>query len=211
MVTNAAPVSQWAKPVPGRPLTFETRNVGRPADVVLSPFYMVRDNRYAVYWDCLTDGEWKDRVKDDKSEMARLRSLRAHTVDSLLIGDTPAERAHRLDGEKTTIGHYRDRTWRQAAGEGWFSYELSSNPNARLGLVITYWGSESGKREFDVIVEGRVVATQSLSRNNPGKFFDVTYPLPSDLTRGKGSLVVRFSPRNGGIAGRVFGTRLVTL
>jgi hypothetical protein len=87
---------------------------------------------------------------------------------------------------------------------------MSSRPGARLQLVVTYWGSESEKREFDIIVDGLTVATQSLSRNSPGEFFDATYLLPPDLTKGKGTLSVRFSPHRGAIAGRVFGSRLVT-
>ena len=110
----------------------------------------------------------------------------------------------------TTIGHYRGRTWRQATGTGWFSFEMNSRPHPRLQLVVTYWGSETEKREFDINVEGRTVATQHLSRNSPGKFFDVPYPLPPDLTQARGSLTVRFSPHPGAIAGRVFGIRLVT-
>jgi hypothetical protein len=210
LVTNGRPVGSWTTQAPGRPLTFETRGVGRPGDVTLTPFYMMHDRKYAVYWDCLTDREWQERENEAKSEQARLRSLQSRTVDSLLVGETVAEHAHRLEGEMTTIGGYRGRTWRQAAGEGWFSFEMNSRPGARLELVVTYWGSETEKREFDIIVDGRTVATQILSRDSPGKFFDVAYTLPSDLTRGKGNLTVRFSPHRGAIAGRLFGIRLVT-
>jgi uncharacterized protein len=209
LVTNGRPVGAWISRVPGRPLTFETHEVGRPGDVTLIPFYQIHDRKYAVYWDCITTAEWKDRESDDRAERARQRSLQARTVDSLLVGDAAAEHEHRLEGEMTTIGHYRGRTWRQAAGGGWFSFEMRSRPDARLDLVVTYWGSESEKREFDLLVDGRVVATQILSRNNPGRFFDVVYPLAPDLTGGKGNLTVRFSAHKGAIAGRVFGSRLV--
>jgi DUF1680 family protein len=209
-VTNGRPVAEWTSQIRGRALTFETRGVGRPGEITLSPFYMMHNRRYAVYWDCVTDREWRDGEKEEKSEQSRLRSLQSRTVDSLLIGETAAEHAHRLEGEMTTIGHYRGRTWRQAAGTGWFSFEMKSRPDVRLQLVVTYWGSDAEKREFDIMVDGRNVATQVLSRNNPGNFFDATYTLPPELTRGKGSLTVRFSPHRGAIAGRVFGSRLIT-
>ena len=210
LVTNGHSVGTWTHQVPGLPLTFETRGVGRPGDITLTPFYMMHDRMYGVYWDCVTEREWQEREARAKSELARLRSLQSRTVDSLLIGEPSAERAHRFEGEVTTIGHYRGRTWRQAAGTGWFSYEMNSRPDARLQLVVTYWGSETEKREFDIIVDGRTVATENLSRNSPGEFFDAAYLLPPDLTRGKGTLSIRFSPHRGAIAGRVFGSRLVT-
>ena len=39
-----------------------------------------------------------------------------------------------------------------------------------------------------------LLATQKLEQNHPGRFFDVAYPLPTDLTRGKrrtGSRLIR--------------------
>jgi hypothetical protein len=37
-------------PVPGKPLTYRTRGVGRPNDVTLSPLYSLHYQRYSVYW-----------------------------------------------------------------------------------------------------------------------------------------------------------------
>ena len=209
MVTDGRPVSSWVRPVPDRPLTFESHGVGRPADVTFLPFYTVSDRRYAIYFDCITGGEFADRQKAEKAERARTRSLQARTIDSVMAGDSDGEIAHRLAGENTTVGHYRERSWRQAASPGWFSFELASRPGSSLDLVVTYWGSDAGRRSFDVAVDGRTVASQSLDRNRPGEFFDAIYELPRDLTEGKGSLTVRFNPQKGSTAGRVFYCRLV--
>ncbi len=38
-------------PVAGKALTFQTINVGKPADVTLVPFYKLFDQRYAIYWE----------------------------------------------------------------------------------------------------------------------------------------------------------------
>jgi DUF1680 family protein len=50
-------LEKWIQPVgandqPGKdkPLTFRTVGAGRPADVTLSPFYRLFDQRYCVYW-----------------------------------------------------------------------------------------------------------------------------------------------------------------
>ena len=50
-------------------------------------------------------------------------------------------------------------------------------------LQATYWGDERS-RDFDILVDDVKVATQHLS-GQAGKFFDVDYPLPEALTRGK--------------------------
>ena len=51
LVVKDADPSTWIKPVPGKPLTFRTENVGVPTDITLVPFYKLFGQRYTVYWD----------------------------------------------------------------------------------------------------------------------------------------------------------------
>jgi hypothetical protein len=78
-----------------------------------------------------------------------------------------------------------------------------------LLLQASYWGSERS-RTFDIIVDDVKIATQKLDNDRPGKFFDVDYPLPEALTKGKSSVKVRFVPADRSSAGPVFGVRLFT-
>ena len=39
-----------------------------------------------------------------------------------------------------------------------------------MTLDVTYWGSDSGGRVFDILVNGQIIATQTLTNNNPGVF-----------------------------------------
>jgi DUF1680 family protein len=50
LVGEPAAVLAALKPVPGAPLTFQTRGIGRPHEVVLMPFYRIHHQRYAIYW-----------------------------------------------------------------------------------------------------------------------------------------------------------------
>ena len=54
-----------------------------------------------------------------------------------------------------------------------------------------------------------LLATQKLEQNHPGRFFDVAYPLPTDLTRGKRRLTVRFQARPDRWAGGLYGARML--
>jgi hypothetical protein len=75
--------------------------------------------------------------------------------------------------------------------------------------VITYWGSETGRRTFDVLVEGEKIATTSLHQDKPEEFWDKAYPLPKSLTQGRGKVTVKFQAHPGNFAGGVFGVRVV--
>jgi hypothetical protein len=46
----AQEITRRIEPVQGQPLTFRTRDLARPGDVTLVPFYQLHDERYAVYW-----------------------------------------------------------------------------------------------------------------------------------------------------------------
>ena len=54
---------------------------------------------------------------------------------------------------------------------------------------------------------------QTIERHRPGSssgsFFDVEYPVPQDLVKGKQKVTVRFQAKGGDETGSVFGIRLI--
>jgi hypothetical protein len=78
-----------------------------------------------------------------------------------------------------------------------------------LLLQASYWGGER-PRDFDLLIDNVRIATQHLGDDAPGRFFDVAYPLPEALTRGKRTVRVRVVPHDGSTAGPVFGLRIYT-
>jgi DUF1680 family protein len=201
--------SQWMKPVAAEPLTFRTTNTGRPGDVTLYPFYRMHHKRYAVYWDLLNEQQWTEREANYTKELERLRRLEAATIDFVQPGETQTEKAHNLQGERTEAGENAGRKWRHAAEGGWVSFDLKALPDGPLALVCSYWGGESGPRNFDILVDGKKIAAQSLHNDKPGEFFDVTYAIPPELTRGKNKITIRFQAQPGNFAGGFYGLRVI--
>jgi hypothetical protein len=208
-VTGGQPLEKWTKPVSEDSLAFQTRQVGRPADVSLIPFYRMHHRRYSVYWDRFTEAQWQQREAEYRAEEARQRELEARTVDLLAIGEMQPERDHNVQGEKTSAGDFGGRKWRHAVDGGWFSFEMRVLRDQPVDLILTYWGSDSGGRVFDILVDGTKIATQTLRNNRPNRFFDVVHPLPEELTRGKEKVTVRLQGHPGRIAGGLFGARTV--
>jgi DUF1680 family protein len=60
LAVKSADPSTWIKPVPGKPLTFRTENVGAPTDITLVPFYKLFGQRYTVYWDFTSESKKKE-------------------------------------------------------------------------------------------------------------------------------------------------------
>lgn len=202
--------------VNGQPLTFacdgavfRTSLNGPSHPVVFRPFFRAYDRPMVVYWDAVDEAGWSVRVQRHQARLARARELDLRTIDRVIPGDAASESAHHLQGERTGDGPLEDGRWRHAVNGGWFSWDLNVGPEAPRDLVVTFWGSDSGPRTFDILVDNVKVGEMTLRNNAPGEFFDHVLPLPDDLLSGKSTITVRFQGRPGNYAGGVFGLRIV--
>ena len=123
-------------------------------------------------------------------------------------GEMQDERDHNVEGEQTGVGEHLGRKFRHAFGGGWFSFDMAVDPAEAVDLVCTYWGSDVGDRTFDILVDGVAIATQTLSRDAPDSFFEVTYPIPDALTAGTERIKITFAAHEGHYAGGLFGVRV---
>ena len=114
----------------------------------------MHNKRYAVYWDLFTEQQWREREANYKAELERVRQLEAITVDFVQPGETRPERDHNLQGERMDTGEHSGRKWRHARDGGWVSFDLKVLPDQPVSLVCSYWGSETGPRTFDILVDG---------------------------------------------------------
>ncbi|GAA4778694.1 glycoside hydrolase family 127 protein [Stakelama sediminis] len=189
-------------------VSYRTQGIGRPADMTFTPFYGHYERRSAVYFRRFTDAGWAKAQIAYRAEQERLRDLAARSVDVMHLGEMQAERDHKLQADISYPVVYRGRNGRDARSGGYFEFTMKVRPGP-LVLEATYWGGER-KRKFHILIDGTPIATQTLEADKPGEFFDVDYPIPEKLTRGKQSVQVKFVPEPDKTAGPVFGVRIFT-
>lgn len=218
---DAGSVLSHIEPVPGRPLTFRSVGVGRPRDVSLVPYYRLHHQRLNIYWRLCSQDEWQKIAAARQSALLARQQLEPRIVDEILLGDS-SEHKHKLQG-KFVSEEFRNRVWCESTRGSDFNFELKVERDRPMRLLCTYWGEEkdqtvqlftgkmnpTGPRQFDILVDGRKIATQSLKRDKPGEFFDVEYSIPEDLTRGKSHVTVKFQAHPGATAGRLFGCAML--
>ena len=191
-------------PIAGKPMTYSATMVGlmdrKQVIIELAPFHQVHHQRYCVYWKVL-----KPEELDGYAE----RQIRLLTKIESFIGNTEAEKSRNLQGERTSSGSFSGRMWRAAEDGGWFSYRLQVATGDEQKIVCTYWGGETGNRNFDILVEEIKIATQTLHNNKPNEFFDVFHRIPKELTHGKQFITIRFQAHPGAQAGGLFNLSLV--
>jgi len=209
LLAAGRPVEEWVEPVPGQPLTFRTKGVGQPADLTLVAFYKLPPQRYSLYWDLLTPQQWKTQQEVATQREQRKRALAERTLDAVATGNDQSEKDHRFKGEKTGMGTFAGRAYRDASSGGWFSYTLKAPGDQPAKLLCTFWGSDGGARTFDILVNGATIATVKLNNDHPCEFFDAEYALPQEKLAADAPLVVTFRAQVGQMAGGVFDVRLV--
>jgi hypothetical protein len=211
LITAEQNVDGWLKPFPGKAGTFRTVNAGLKQDIDFAPFYEMPRRRYAIYWDVFTPTDWANKSAAYQAEEDSTKKLEAATIGFAQPGQMQTERDFAEKDEDSSPVQLQGRYGRQ--GNSWFSYELPVDPAGLAILVVTYSNDARGRKGgFDVLVDGTKVGEQAMERRTPEqdvRFFDVKYPLPLDLVKGKQKVTVRFQATEGnGIPG-VFGIRTV--
>lgn len=208
-VTVKENASQWIKREKQNTLSFRTASTGVPQDVLFQPFYTIQDEYYSVYWDVFTPVAWKAQQKIYEEKKRKAYELEQRTIDVLRVGEMQPERDHNLTGDRTQTGEAHTRKYRIAHNGGSFSFTLKVLPDASHTLMATYWGMDNRGRRFDILVDGDTIATEDLNRYKESRFYDISYAIPPELTKGKQYITVKFQARPGNGAGPVYGIRLV--
>ena len=196
-------------------LQFRTAGLARPADVRLVPFYDLHFRRYAVYWRLMTSAEWQEEAARREETQRHAAELDARTIDRVWVGHQDSERAHAIksnDAGVTSGPAPGYRISRRVADGGFFSYEMKVEAGAPLGVYCEYAAQADESPVFDILVDGRIVATQESFRPEEAEpSRGATYEISPELVRGKGSATVKFQARAGSSAVALFDCRMVRL
>jgi hypothetical protein len=146
IIASLQEIAERVQPVEGENLTFQTRNLVKPADITLIPFYQLHCERYSLYFPVLgTEAAWQERQIALAESAAREAELARRTIDSVQPGEQQPEIDHQMRGENTRSGRANGRGWRIAEAGGWFSFQLKTVPDAPLLLACTYWGDDTDR------------------------------------------------------------------
>jgi hypothetical protein len=188
-------------------IAYQVRDSGwEKCDLQLIPLYKIAEQPYTVYMDTYTPAAWEIKRAKYTAELEHIRKLQAASADFLRLGQMQPERDHSLTSKNSNVGRFQGKKWRDAYN-GWFEFDMKVLPDVPMDLVCTYWGAERGKRTFDILVDGKIIATQTLQRNKPGEFFDMTYQIPVELTKDKDKVRIRFAAHPKNYAGGLFDAR----
>jgi DUF1680 family protein len=195
-------------PVEGNPLTFTAPelNIVNSENIEFEPFYNIHDSRYMMYWMTLTNSQYQ-AVLDS---IAENDNLSERTIDSVATGEEQSELDHAMQSSNSNSGVHMGEFWRDARDGGYFSYNLRTNGETNLYLMVRYWGNESGNRIFNILIDDVKFKTVNISGVwNVLDFKNVEYKIPDSKIAGKDTIRVKFQAQSNGYAGGVFYIRLL--
>jgi uncharacterized protein len=199
-------------PVAGKPLTFIAPGLKliNSASLTFQPFSTIHDSRYSLYFLALSSQKYKSYLDSlAKLEVEKL-DLQKRTLDFVAPGEQQPEADHFIQKDKSNTGNNQDQFWRDASGNGFFSYQMSTNSEENLKLIVRYWGAEWGNRKFDIFIDGdKLVNEDNTGKWNQSKFKDIEYAIPNAMLKGKKSIRLKFQAIPGNTAGAVYYIRLV--
>ncbi|WP_246269525.1 beta-L-arabinofuranosidase domain-containing protein [Chitinophaga oryzae] len=205
LVTPERDAAQWVTRDPQQPLAFHTSKAGQPQELRLVPFSTVQHEHYSVYWDIFTPQEWAVQQERYAAEKKRQQEIEASTVDILRPGEMQPERDHHFTADKTNTGEDHGRKWRMADDGGAMTFTMKVDSSAANSLLCNYWGMDNRYRAFDIFIDNVKVATEDLNKYKASKFYEIVYPLPLAVTRGKQTVTVKLQAHPGNSAGPVYG------
>lgn len=198
-------------PIKDQPLHFKLNvEMENPMDVTLEPFANIHDARYMIYWLALTN----DGLKSYKDSLTAIENekiaIEKRTIDFVATGEQQPETDHAMQNEHSISGNSNNQFFREANRGGFFSYEMKTNSEADLSLLVRYWGAEWGGRKFEIYIDDEKLLTEdNTGRWNQSTFQDVEYEIPSKMVKGKEKIRVKFQSLPGNTAGAVYFIRLL--
>ena len=204
-------IAEKLVPIENEPLHFKLKvDMENRMDVTLEPFANIHDARYMIYWLALTNSglkSYKDSLTAIENEKI---AIEKRTIDFVATGEQQPETDHAMENEFSVSGNNHNQFYREANKDGFFSYEMKTDSEADVRLMVRYWGAEYGGRKFDIYIDDEKLLTEdNTGRWNQSTFHEVEYEIPSRMVEGKEKIRVKFQSLPGNTAGAVYFIRLL--
>lgn len=197
---------------PDKELVFECSSEVASTTFELIPFNRIHFNRYAIYFPLYKQMKDYQAVYDqEKKTILENEMLQANTVDHVLIQSPLSESDHKLAGVNMDWGEAYGRSWRHASNGGYFMYQMAVLPDVPQSLYMQFINTDGGARVFDVLVDGKQIATidRCQPKDIPDLFYYEVVPLPQELLSGKKSVTVKLHAKKNNTVGGLFDIRIV--
>lgn len=179
-----------------------------PKSVMLAPLFTTSQQKYTVYWDVFTPQEWKVNKNTYEEYIRYQHELDDRTIDMVGVGESQSERDHKIQTLFSYTPGYGGRLFRSARNDGFFQYEVEVDSQKENYLFLTVIGDWSPDYA-DIYVDGKILQISRKQGRVNEIYSDVTYAIPSKMTKGKERVTIRFQAKNNKDINYIYGLRIL--
>lgn len=202
------PLTEWLKPVDGKPGTFSATLADGNA-ITLSPFYALHNRRYGLYWDLFTPTQWAERQAAYAARDAQQQALANATVAYFQPGEMQPERDFSFQGDEAS-SPVRDDGQPGRRGGTWWSLESPIDPAQANAVLLTVRLPGDAKPEFTLNFNDVAVGGAPATQLDPSTgLTEVVFRLPVEITQGKSRGVLKLQAADGKSLPAIYGVRTV--
>jgi hypothetical protein len=179
----------------------------------LMPFYLIHHQRYMCYWYQQTAENYAQ--SDMAKSEAAMEALQQRTIDFVAPGEQQSEAGHEYNySSDSHAGEYNGEHYRDARAGGHIQYTLSNNSGIDEGLsiMLRFTAADRG-RHATLTIDGQQVADIVISgqvrTEGSGRFFNMEFPIPAELAKGKKQFVVRLAASGNSLCPGLYYVRLL--
>ena len=210
LMTNDKNLNHWLIQTPSK-IEFNSLQIGQPKDIILKPFYLIKDEFYSIYWDYFSIEQWEHRKMAYEAEKRKQAFMESKTIDYFRVGEMQPERDHQLFAtEKSYVDDALGRKGREAREGHFFEFIMGVSDHQKCGLVLSLLGDDKN-RKFDLLINDQLIETIDWKGGDTGKFYDLEFVLPESVTANKKTIKIKIAANYSKTAGRIFGVRTIRL
>ncbi|RKR81785.1 hypothetical protein BDD43_1941 [Mucilaginibacter gracilis] len=195
-----------------QPLSFSVSQwkLINPADVKLEPFYRIHESRYMMYWMTLTNKQYRSYLDSLALREKEDLDLQNRTVDFVKAGEQQPEVDHHMLDTRSRTGVAHDQVFRETSDGGSFSYDLATNGEKNLSLVVGYEGPDRRKQNYEIYVDDvKLESTGVPFRKGQADLFDIIYQIPDAMIKRADHVKIQFKAPDNFRPGPVYYLRLI--
>jgi len=181
--------------------------------LTLEPFYKIHHDRYMCYWYQQTADNYANSTMA-QSEAER-EALAQRTLDFVAPGEQQSEAGHEYNySSDSSTGLYNSERYRDARANGYIQYTLYNNSGVEENLsIMLRFNLADVNRKATLTVDGQQIADITIPNAFKGSdangFYNVEYPIPAELAKGKTQFVVRLTASPTTLCPGIYSVRLM--
>ena len=172
----------------GEKLSFriDSAILDKPNAIELVPFDEIYEERYTMYFPAGDEKTRQTYCEQFKlTESADCDKVLDRALDSMLMGWQQPETDHNVKkGKESWAGYFKDEAPYRSAKD-WFSAEFAVPAGQfQKGMKVSAFTEILGScwnRSWDILVNGKTIATETLNQKISDKFEMREYPIPQDV------------------------------